>query len=392
MPTITETPPTIKGRGMLVVVQDHDDEPNSPLSTRSGRRPSTDRRSAEEFLELEDEDSMYESTTAGSERVSTADSGEPDDDEDDPHVSTRNGKKRVAAVEDFPLPPTTPPIHPGGEAFTAAQMQALVAQRTQTESTLGDTQSQISGISGHFTSESRAPLLDPRSASSPGEQPPISPFLQSITQKDPPQAKFRALPLLASDLPHTQVHVSYSSIRANDRGKEVLSFVISVDPGSNKDGWNIEKLYSDVLTLDSRVRSNLGKNLAKKLAGLPEGRLRKDHAPAKVDQRKVRSIWHLDIISFLPAVHGNVGTMGIRFDTLIRRVDDQCYGRGKQMVNDDAVMRSQSLPPSVKVAEHQECFGPLTTLSRSRSLPSRTSSPFGGINLQICSNFVCPRC
>lgn len=301
MPTITETPPTVKNRGITVAVQDHKDEPNSPQS--SDLRPSADRRSAEEFLELDDEDSVYDSTTGGSEPVSTADdSGEPDDDDNDDdgddelHVgaqSVRNGKKRVAAVEDFPLPPSTPPIHPGGEVFTVVQMQALVAQRTQTESTLGETQIQPGGISGqNLTSESQVPLLEPRSMSSSGQQqlqqPPVSPFLQSITQNEPPQAKFRALPLLATDLPHTQVHVSYSSIRANDRGKEVLSFVISVDPGSNKDGWNIEKLYSDVLNLDSRLRSSLGKSLAKKLVTLPEGRLWKDHAPAKVDQRRVR--------------------------------------------------------------------------------------------------------
>lgn len=302
-PMVTETPPTVKGRGVVVVVHNHDDEPTSPLSS-GGRRPSADhRRSAEEFLELDDEDSMYESTTGGSERVSVADSGEPDDDEDDsPHVgrqSARNGKKRVAAaVEDFPLPPSTPPFNPGAEtSYAAAQMQALAAQRTQTDASIlsNDTRSVSEMSSRNLTlSESRMPLLDPHSTSTSSlgqplvDQPPVSPFLQSLTQKEPPQAKFRALPLLASDLPNTQIHVSHSSIRANERGKEVLSFVISVDPGSGKDAWDIEKLYSDVLTLDSRVRSSLGRSMGKKMASLPEGRLWKDHAPAKVDQRKVR--------------------------------------------------------------------------------------------------------
>ena len=101
--------------------------------------------------------------------------------------------------------------------------------------------------------------------------------------------KFRALPLLASDLARTVITVSHSSIRANDRGKEVLSFTIVVQP-AGKDAWKVEKLYSDVLTLDARVRAVLGKTLTKKLVSLPEGRLWKDHAPAKVDQRKVRSL------------------------------------------------------------------------------------------------------
>jgi RalA-binding protein 1 len=97
---------------------------------------------------------------------------------------------------------------------------------------------------------------------------------------------FRALPLLSSDLPQTKVQVSHSSIRPNDKGKEVLSFVIIVDPGIGKDSWKIEKLYSDVIALDQRVKS-MSRSLAKKMPVLPESKLWRDHAPAKVDQRKV---------------------------------------------------------------------------------------------------------
>jgi RalA-binding protein 1 len=100
-------------------------------------------------------------------------------------------------------------------------------------------------------------------------------------------ASFRALPLLSSDLPHTTITVSHSFVRPNDRGKEVLSFVVHVDPGMGKDGWKVEKMYSDVLGLDQRVRSSVAKGIGKKIASLPEGKLWKDHAPAKVDQRKV---------------------------------------------------------------------------------------------------------
>lgn len=100
-------------------------------------------------------------------------------------------------------------------------------------------------------------------------------------------ASFRALPLLSSDLPHTTITVSHSFVRPNDRGKEVLSFVVHVDPGKGKEGWKVEKMYSDVLGLDQRVRSSVAKGIGKKIASLPEGKLWKDHAPAKVDQRKV---------------------------------------------------------------------------------------------------------
>ena len=109
----------------------------------------------------------------------------------------------------------------------------------------------------------------------------------SQDQQLPETIAFRALPLLSSDLPHTNITVSHSFVRPNDRGKEVLSFIVFVDPGSGKDGWKVEKMYSDVLGLDQRVRSSVAKGVGKKIANLPEGKLWKDHAPAKVDQRKV---------------------------------------------------------------------------------------------------------
>jgi RalA-binding protein 1 len=67
----------------------------------------------------------------------------------------------------------------------------------------------------------------------------------------------------------------------------VLSFTVEVDPGHGKESWKVEKLYSDVLGLDQRIRASVGKGVGKKIGNLPEGKLWRDHAPAKVDQRKV---------------------------------------------------------------------------------------------------------
>jgi RalA-binding protein 1 len=114
-----------------------------------------------------------------------------------------------------------------------------------------------------------------------------SPYMSQDQPNSALPASFRALPLLASDLPFTQIQVSNSSVRPNEKGKDVLSFIVSVDPGHGKDGWRVEKLYSDVLGLDQRVRASVGKGVGKKIATLPEGKLWRDHAPAKVDQRKV---------------------------------------------------------------------------------------------------------
>ncbi|KAJ7763700.1 RhoGAP-domain-containing protein, partial [Mycena olivaceomarginata] len=157
-------------------------------------------------------------------------------------------------------------------------------------------------------------LVDPQAPLQPNRAPPQQQFAQSSEtlvhpqslqpQRPPPlqpqrlpnastvPASFRALPLLSTDLPHTNVNVSHSF--------EVLSFVVYVDPGNNKEGWKVEKMYSDVLALDQRVRNSVGKNVGKKMASLPEGKLWKDHAPAKVDQRKAILETYLQALVNLP--------------------------------------------------------------------------------------------
>lgn len=97
--------------------------------------------------------------------------------------------------------------------------------------------------------------------------------------------EYKSAKLTNDDLPHTTVRVEGSTIKSNDRGKEVLSFVITVMV-KGKEPWKVEKLYSDVLTLDGRVRGSSGKTQGKKIAPLPDSKLFKDNAPAKVDQRK----------------------------------------------------------------------------------------------------------
>lgn len=52
-------------------------------------------------------------------------------------------------------------------------------------------------------------------------------------------------------------------------------------------GWRVEKYYSDVLSLDSAVKSKTSRQESKSIGALPDKSLFKDHAPHKSDQRKV---------------------------------------------------------------------------------------------------------
>jgi RalA-binding protein 1 len=101
------------------------------------------------------------------------------------------------------------------------------------------------------------------------------------------------------ELAATAIRVKTSTIRPNDRGKEVLSFIIEVEP-PHKSPWRIEKLYSNVLNLDSKIRAMTSRPHLKKLSGLPDGKLFKDNAPAKVDQRKLVLEAYLQSVIVVP--------------------------------------------------------------------------------------------
>ncbi|KAJ7576788.1 hypothetical protein C8J56DRAFT_370482 [Mycena floridula] len=239
--------------------------PNGTVPSSMMRKPSLEIVKGE-FLDMEDEDA-----------------GDDDDDMevDDyelvqpPPPQNSERTKLGAGVDDFPLPPSL--SNP-----QAIQHQTIIQQDLQARAA-----HQASGVNG-----SSPEYTDSDTDTLPSYRPPPQqslPPLQPKRLEEEPQnlpANFRALPLLSSDLPHTKINVSHSFVRPNDRGKEVLSFVVYVNPGHGKECWRVEKMYSDVLGLDQRVRSSVGRGVGKKIANLPEGKLWKDHAPAKVDQRK----------------------------------------------------------------------------------------------------------
>ena len=216
-----------------------------------------------EFLDLEDSDSLYDSVADYSlTSANPQDIRKPADDPRQPRV-------QPPAADDFPLPPGV----------------ANPSSPTNSEPTLKTPQA--------FPSVDRARRMDgPESPTTPtpnayGSRSSGMSTYQSVIPEQESLVQFRALPLLPYDLPYTRINVTNSSIRPNDRGKDVLSFVVLVDPGNQKEPYMVEKLYSDVLGLDQRIRSRYGKSVNKKIPHLPDGKLWKDHAPSRVDQRKV---------------------------------------------------------------------------------------------------------
>jgi RalA-binding protein 1 len=124
--------------------------------------------------------------------------------------------------------------------------------------------------------------------------PPFEPTSNPTARQGPPPRPT----LSPAFLPYTRVKVPSSNIRTNEKGKEVISFLIdvtvSVPPEADPErkggtaAWKIEKLYSEVLALDAGVKHKASRAESRGFASLPDKSLFKDHAPHKSDQRKVR--------------------------------------------------------------------------------------------------------
>ncbi|TPX68366.1 hypothetical protein SpCBS45565_g03134 [Spizellomyces sp. 'palustris'] len=101
-------------------------------------------------------------------------------------------------------------------------------------------------------------------------------------------SKDGAIDSLLKSADQVNVQVTGSQIKVNDKGREVISFLISVrDAATGGELWRVEKVYSDFLALDTKLKANQGKALVTKIGKLPDKAMFTTHAPSKSDQRKV---------------------------------------------------------------------------------------------------------
>ena len=145
----------------------------------------------------------------------------------------------------------------------------------------------------------------PRASSAPQAPSPNLPSSSQLTNSAPSPGPSRSrkegsIVLNPALLPFLRIRVVNSHIKTNDKSREVISFSICVildnpDSKSPSQKWYVEKKYSDVLALDQLVKAKHSRSQSRKIASLPDKSLFKDHAPSKVDLRKVccfLSIFH----------------------------------------------------------------------------------------------------
>ncbi|KAI7860175.1 hypothetical protein BDC45DRAFT_529793 [Circinella umbellata] len=127
--------------------------------------------------------------------------------------------------------------------------------------------------------------------------------LQQVQQQ--PQKVNDKNTLTAKNISTVMIKVIGSNITTNDRGREVVSFIISVGKRGNEfeELWRVEKLYSNFLALDTKIKAQ--SHVRSKVGKLPDKQLfsTSNRAPSKTDQRKVALEQYLQHIISLPYIN-----------------------------------------------------------------------------------------
>ncbi|CAG8450432.1 16606_t:CDS:2 [Acaulospora morrowiae] len=151
-------------------------------------------------------------------------------------------------------------------------------------------------ISQHQTSQSQQSNSASQQSNSASQQ-----------SQSPPPSKMPSK-ISSETISGIAVKVIGSNKKINDKGKEVLTFILSVGQarvvdgtivGMEKELWRVEKFYSDFLALDGKLKQQ-SKRVANMMKKLPDKNLLYNNAPSKVDQRKTALEQYLQHIISLP--------------------------------------------------------------------------------------------
>lgn len=114
-----------------------------------------------------------------------------------------------------------------------------------------------------------------------------------------PTVHQQAFHMFGDSLEAVSIMVLGSNIKVNDKGRELLMFIVSVGrevqdntggPAPHRESdelWRVEKQYIDFVNLDSKLRITQSRNVVNNLPKLPDKSLFSTNAPSKSDARKL---------------------------------------------------------------------------------------------------------
>ncbi|KAL1413437.1 Rho GTPase activating protein [Vanrija albida] len=209
----------------------------------------------------------------------------------------------LALADTKESPPINATLSPGPSLGTDLTNSPL-SSSSERASPVVDQQQQVVAephqLSEELMSSSPRPSQDtvisrPSIAMHPESRPSIDSAVNATTYQQAPAAAAAADHTLfnAALLPHTHLSIPHSTVFANQHGRDILCFIISVNvrpPNSAPPlSWTVGKTFSGFMDLDQRLQERAGKTRKewkKIVSPLPEGKAWKDFAPSKVDQRK----------------------------------------------------------------------------------------------------------
>ncbi|KAG0178980.1 hypothetical protein DFQ29_002745 [Apophysomyces sp. BC1021] len=101
--------------------------------------------------------------------------------------------------------------------------------------------------------------------------------------------------IIANSSREIQVSIIGVSLKVNENEKDVVSFIISIShglssqsevPDDTEELWRVEKLYSDFLRLDAKLKAQADGSLVGRICRLPKKQLFASQTSNKIDQRK----------------------------------------------------------------------------------------------------------
>ncbi|KAG2227985.1 hypothetical protein INT45_012009 [Circinella minor] len=142
--------------------------------------------------------------------------------------------------------------------------------------------------------------LTPSSSEDNTPPPPLPVFQQQQLQGFHGNNNTIQEPLALGDV---SIKVVGSNIKTNERGKEVIAFLIGINRKAaegHNELWRVEKFYSDFLDLDTKLKTQPNPAVTSKISKLPDKALFTTHAPSKVDIRKAALEHYLQHAVSLP--------------------------------------------------------------------------------------------
>ncbi|KAL6611489.1 RhoGAP-domain-containing protein [Neocallimastix sp. 'constans'] len=129
-----------------------------------------------------------------------------------------------------------------------------------------------------------------RTDSSGNYSPPHPERLSSTKNGKNKQPKISSSLSIPIQVDTVRVKVIGSLIKVNEKGKEIVSFIILIsrlNNNGNEENGKIEKTYNDFIQLDTKLRIQNDKSLVTKMGKLPDKNLFNSNSPTKRDQRKI---------------------------------------------------------------------------------------------------------